>query len=147
MPMTGVGGAVPDELLRSTGSSTTWFETYTTTTNETGVYIGEKQQVDFRLIVNAIGVTSGTTTDYSATVKFQDSASAGTGYTDMGIAFDAINATSGDSFAATGQAVEFQHRVVRTRTGRPHVRPVITMGGTNPTVTLALVPQPAGLAS
>lgn len=146
MPLTGVGGAVPDELLRSTGTTTTWFETYTTTTNESGVYIGEHQQVDYRMIVNAIGVTSGTTTDYSATVKFQDSAD-GTTYTDMGIAYAAINATTGDSFAAYGTATEFLHQVVRTRTGRPYVRPVITMAGTNPTVTLALVPQPAGLAS
>lgn len=144
MPMTGVGGVVPDELLRSTGTTTTWFETYTTTTNESGVELGEYMQVDYRLIVNAI---SGGATDYSATVKFQDSATgADTTYTDMGISFTAITSATGDSFAAYGAASEFAHRTVRTRAGRPYVRPVITLAGTTPSVTLALVPGPAGLA-
>jgi hypothetical protein len=145
MPMTGVGGAVPDELLRSTGSSTTWYESYTTgVTNESGVYFGEHQQVDMRLLVSAVG---GGVTDYTWDVKYQDSASATTGYTDMGIAHPQITSTLGDSFAVTGAAVEFSHQVIRTRTGRPYVRPVITSGGTAPTITLAIVPQPAGLAS
>lgn len=145
MPMTGVGGAVPDELLRSTGSSTTWFESYTTgVTNESGVYFGEHQQVDMRLIVNAVG---GGVTDYTWDIKYQDSASATTGYTDMGVSHPQITSTLGDSFSASGTAVEFSHAVIRTRTGRPYVRPVITSGGTAPTVTLAIVPQPAGLAS
>lgn len=148
MPVTGVGGAVPDELLRGTGSTTTWYETYTTTTNETGVYYGEHQQVDERLVVTAVGVSSGATTDYSWTVKCQDSASAATsGYTDMGISFAVVNSASGDSFLATGQAAEFSRQTVRTRTGRPYHRHVFTASGTLPSITAAIVPQPAGLAS
>ena len=149
MPMTGVGGAVPDELLRQTGVGTggTWFETYTTTTNETGRFYGEYMLVDFRLIVTAIGVTSGTTTDYTAIVSFEDSASETTGYTAMGYAFSTLNSAGGDHFAVTGQATELPHRTVRTRSGRPYVRPVITLAGTNPTVTLAIVPVPGGIVA
>lgn len=151
MPITGVGGMPPDELLRTTGSSTTPYETYTTTTNETGVYVGEHELFVARVPVTNIGVSTGATTDYSAVVKLQDSATgeASTGYTDMGISLPAINSALGDSFAVSGAAVEFAQMTSRTRTGRPYVRPVITMAGTNPSVTLAVViaPAPAGLMS
>jgi hypothetical protein len=140
MPITGVGGAVPDELLRGTGNTTSAYQALTTgTTAGTGVFIGEGQAPAYRLAVSA---ATGGATDWTADVKFQDSASATTGYTDMGVAFPQVTNLNGRSFNAIGSANALARQVVHTRVGRPYVRPFITLGGSAPAITLAVIAEP-----
>lgn len=118
-----------DELLRLTGSTGNPLELVTTTANGTGAYYGADRSAQFWLMV------AGAVTGASATldVKFQDSPDGVTSnYTDMGVAFP----QQGTSMAsAVGNLGDFPTVMLRTRTGRPYLRVVKTVGGTSPSFT------------
>jgi hypothetical protein len=119
-----VGGAVPDELLRLTGSTNTPAETITATGNGAGIYVGENRALLARLLI--AGVVSGTSPTLD--IKFQDSAD-GVTYADRGIAFPQQTASMA---TATGALANFPEVVVNTRPGKPYLRVVKTVGGTSP---------------
>ena len=133
--------SAPDELLRLTGTANgTHFSTLTTTTNGTGAYYGANRTFTFQQLVNAVSGTSPT-----LVTKFQDSAD-GTTYTDIGVAFPQVTTTQ---VTATGSiSTAFPTVALRTADGRPYLRVVNTLGGTSPSVSVAvlLVADPAGVA-
>lgn len=134
-----VGGPVPDELLRVTGTTNTPFETLGTaaTTTTGGVYIGENMPFQARLIV--AGVVTGTSPTLDVTL--QDSAD-GVTYTTMSISFPQVVTTMG---AATGSLSAFPRLAAITKPGRPYVRASRVVGGTTPSfASVAVVIGPTG---
>ena len=123
--MAGIGGSVQDELLRPTGSTNEFTETVTATGNGAAFYVGADRLVVFRLLVG--GTVAGT--NPTLDVKFQHSADGTSGWTDTGVAFSQVTASQA---TATGALAEPPRAAVYTPAGRPYLRVVKTVGGTNP---------------
>lgn len=135
------GGPAPDELLRLTGSTNNPMETVTATGNGTAVYFGPNNVFDARMWV--AGAVTGTSPTLD--IKFQASADGSTSWTDIGVAFPQVTATSA---TVVGNLAEPAHAVVRMPATKGYCRIVKTAGGTTPSFTgVMVIANPLALAT
>ena len=142
----GIGNAMPDELLRLTGTVGNPFQTLTASFANTGMYFGENRAFDVALVCkSATGSTA--TMDISLQDSVDGNASSWAAM-DPANAFAQLNVTSSQA-SATGALASPPKRTFRTRTGRPYVRAIGTVGGTTGTYVVALFvnPIPGALAA